>query len=100
MTRRTGFGAEPPKISEVSFDGRWPLKRPCRRYAGTAQWGGYLPLAFGVSTVRYPILERTFDYVSTVQSVTDETCQILTFTAHEVVSRLPSRLRALTPASA
>jgi hypothetical protein len=36
--------------------------------------GGYLPLAPGVSTVRYPIPQRTFKYVATVQSVTDETC--------------------------
>ena len=50
--------------------------------------GGYLPLATGVSTVRYPIPQRTFKYVATVQSVTDETCQILTFTAHEVVRRV------------
>jgi hypothetical protein len=35
--------------------------------------GGYLPLAPGVSTVRYPIPQRTFKYVATVQSVTDET---------------------------
>ena len=40
--------------------------------------GGYLPLAAGVSTVRYPIPQRTFKYVATVQSVTDETCQLLT----------------------
>jgi hypothetical protein len=37
--------------------------------------GGYLPLAPGVSSVRYPIRQRTFKYVATVQSVTDETCQ-------------------------
>ena len=37
--------------------------------------GGYLPLAPGVSTVRYPIPQRTFKYVATVQSVTDETWQ-------------------------
>ena len=37
--------------------------------------GGYLPLAPGVSTVRYPIPQRTFKYVATVQSLTDETCQ-------------------------
>ena len=36
--------------------------------------GGYLLLAPGVSTVRYPIPQRTFKYVATVQSVTDETC--------------------------
>jgi hypothetical protein len=41
--------------------------------------GGYLPLATGVSTVRYPIPQRTFKYVATVQSVTDETCQNLAF---------------------
>ena len=53
-----------------------------------AEKGGYLPLATGVSTVRYPIPQRTLKYVATVQSVTDETCQILTFTAHEVVRRV------------
>jgi len=37
--------------------------------------GGYLPLAPGVSTVRYPIPERIFDYVSTAQSATAGTCQ-------------------------
>jgi hypothetical protein len=37
--------------------------------------GGYLPLAPGVFTVRYPIPQRTFKYVATVQSVTDEACQ-------------------------
>ena len=47
---------------------------------GTSPVGGYLPLAPGVSTVRYPIPQRTFKYVATVQSVTDETCQELTFT--------------------
>ncbi len=36
----------------------------------TARLGGYLPLAPGVSTVRYPIPERIFDYVSTVRSAT------------------------------
>jgi hypothetical protein len=40
--------------------------------------GGYLPLAPGVSTVRYPIPERIFDYVSTVQSATAGTCHKLT----------------------
>jgi hypothetical protein len=40
--------------------------------------GGYLPLAPGVSTVRYPIPQRTFKYVATVQSLTDETCHLRT----------------------
>jgi hypothetical protein len=40
----------------------------------TAILGGYLPLAPGVSTVRYPIPQRSFNYVATVQSVTDVTC--------------------------
>jgi hypothetical protein len=44
--------------------------------------GGYLPLATGVSTVRYPIPQRTFKYVATVQSVTDETCQLQTYSPH------------------
>jgi hypothetical protein len=34
-------------------------------------------LAPGVSSVRYPIRQRTFKYVATVQNVTDETCQQL-----------------------
>jgi hypothetical protein len=37
--------------------------------------GGHLPLAAGFSTVRYPIPQRTFKYVATVQSVMDEICQ-------------------------
>jgi hypothetical protein len=52
-----------------------PLKGPCRRAQAPAELGGYLPLAPGVSTVRYPIPQRTFKYVATVQSLTDETCQ-------------------------
>jgi hypothetical protein len=38
------------------------------------QLGGSLPLAHGVFTVRYPIPERIFDYVSTVRSATAGTC--------------------------
>jgi hypothetical protein len=53
-----------------------------------SQLGGYLPLAPVVSTVRYPIPERIFDYVSAVQSATAGTC-------HEPTSALavqsPSR---------
>ena len=52
---------------------------------GRARWGfqqgradvrvGWIPaLANRVSTVRYPIPQRTFKYVPTVHSVTDETC--------------------------
>src|ERR1700730_15318677 len=52
-----------------------PLKRPSRCDRRTAQGVGYLPLPPGFSTVRYPIPQRTFKYVATVQSVTDETCQ-------------------------
>ena len=37
--------------------------------------GGYLPLAPGVSTDRYPIPQQTFKDTATVQSVTDEMCQ-------------------------
>jgi hypothetical protein len=43
--------------------------------------GGYLPLAPGISTLRYPIPQRTFKYAATVQSVTDETCQFRTLLA-------------------
>src|SRR5207248_4299386 len=54
--------------------------KPLRGHArdmceGGSAMGGYLPLAPGVSSVRYPIRERTFKYVATVQSVTDETYQ-------------------------
>ena len=41
----------------------------------SAVLGGYLPLAPGISTDRYPIPERIFDYVSTVRSATAGTCQ-------------------------
>jgi hypothetical protein len=58
-----------------------PLKRPCRRDRGTARSGGSLSLAPGVSTVRYPIPERIFDYVSTVRSATAGACRFRTFTA-------------------
>jgi hypothetical protein len=50
-----------------------------------AELGGYLPLAHGVSSVRYPIRQLT--YVGTVQSVTDETC-------HEPTSASAVLLRA------
>jgi hypothetical protein len=50
-----------------------------RRSQRTAEMGGYLPLAPGVSTVRCPIPQRTFKYVATVQSVTDDTCQKRSF---------------------
>jgi hypothetical protein len=40
--------------------------------------GGYLPLAFAASTVRYPIPERIFDYVSMVRSAMTGTCQLRT----------------------
>jgi hypothetical protein len=41
---------------------------------------GWIPaLGTGVSTVRYLIPQRTFKYVATVQSVTDETCHNRTF---------------------
>jgi hypothetical protein len=47
-----------------------------RNYVADTPWyprwgsarGGYLTLALGVSTVRYPIPERIFEYVSTVRS--------------------------------
>ena len=64
--------------------------------------GGYLPLAPGVSSVRYPIRQRTFEYVATVQSVTDETCQYRKFFTPRISStygresgRDPDRLREL-----
>ena len=48
--------------------------------------GGYLPLAPGVSTVRYPIPERIFDYVSTVRSATAGTCTIAALTRKEKIA--------------
>src|SRR5258708_6139413 len=53
-----------------------------------AAMGGYLPLAPGVSTVRYLIPERIFDYVSTVQSATAGTCHLRTFVA--ALENIPS----------
>jgi hypothetical protein len=58
----------------------WRVRRSQRR---PAAMGGYLPLAPGVSTVRYPIPERIFDYVSTVRSATAGTCQKRSFAARE-----------------
>jgi hypothetical protein len=51
-----------------------PLSGHCPSARSTASLGGYLLLAPGVSNIRYPIPQRTFKYVATVQSVTDETC--------------------------
>jgi len=56
-----------------------PHSGHCPTAAQTARPGGYLPLAPGVSTVRYPIPERIFDYVSSVRSATAGTCQFPTF---------------------
>jgi hypothetical protein len=65
-----------------------PHLRHSTAAARPSQLGGYLPLAPVVSTVRYPIPERIFDYVSAVQSATAGTC-------HEPTSALavqsPSR---------
>ena len=75
----------PPRVSSPRF---------CTKKAQSLKWpdfgaptthprspvGGYLPLAPGVSTVRYPIPERIFDYVSTVRSATAETCTIAALT--------------------
>src|SRR6266852_5825544 len=52
--------------------------------------GGFLPLAPGVSTVRYPIPERIFDYVCTVRSATAGTCHKLT----SLLCSLPRKLIA------
>src|SRR6266851_3386222 len=51
-----------------------------------ASAGGHLPLALAVSSVRYPIPERIFDYVCTVRSATAGTCHF----------RTPLNLRALS----
>jgi hypothetical protein len=50
-----------------------PHYGPSRQPRRSTESGGYLPLALGVSIVRYPISERIFDYVSMVRSATAET---------------------------
>jgi hypothetical protein len=71
-------------ITAVRHRQREPLFMPhtCHsRYPpGLAQMGGYLRLAPGVPPSD-PIPQRTFKYVATVQSVTDETCQQRTMRA-------------------
>ena len=57
-----------------------PLSCRSKVRGAASQKGGYLPLAPGVSSVRYPIRQRTFKYVATVKSETDETCQEPTLT--------------------
>jgi hypothetical protein len=52
--------------------------------SGSTQLGGSLSLAPGVSTVRYPIPERIFDYVSTVRSATAGTCHFRTHAPQQV----------------
>ena len=73
---REGPLTEPIAGTEPRPQERVLMPHTCRsRYPpGSAQLGGYLPLAPGVSAVRYPISQRTFQYVATVQAVTDETC--------------------------
>ena len=51
--------------------------------------GGYLPLAPAVSSVRYPIRQRTFKYVAMVQGVTDEMCQKRKLKSDARVNRSP-----------
>jgi hypothetical protein len=63
-----------------------PLSGHCRGPTRTARSGGYLPLAPGISDVRYPIPERIFDYVSTVRSATAGTCHNRTSLAAKFVN--------------
>jgi len=49
--------------------------RPSPRIIAGVRSGWIPALGNRVSTVRYPIPQRTFKYVATVHSVTDETCQ-------------------------
>ena len=49
-----------------------PLSCRSKVRGGTSQKGGYLPLETGVSAVRYPIPQRTFEYVATVHTVTGD----------------------------
>jgi hypothetical protein len=79
VAERRGQSRLTEPLADAQFQQRDPLFMPhigpSRRWFRTAQSGGYLPLAPGISTVRYPIPERIFDYVSTVRSATAGTCQ-------------------------
>jgi hypothetical protein len=82
-----------PKIVTSSSDthsGRVSAARGARdeprQLRRTAEMGGYLPLAPGISDVRYPIPERIFDYVSTVRSATAGTCHNRTSLAAKFVN--------------
>jgi hypothetical protein len=75
IPRTAGIGAS-RSLSVCIWNGSsCPIPVIARRHPDRLRWGGYLPLAPGVSTVRYPIPERIFDYVSTVRSATAGTCQ-------------------------
>jgi hypothetical protein len=59
-----------------SGDGRSRLPYlPFATSVGNGSVGWIPALGNRVSTVRYPVPQRTFKYVATVHSVTDETCQ-------------------------
>jgi hypothetical protein len=61
---------------------RWS-DRPANGFTG---WLPAVGTGFRASAIRS--VSGTFKYAATVQKVTDETCQIPTFTAHEVVRRV------------
>src|SRR3954469_25612151 len=65
-------GADRTMLMPLWHDGRCPITDLGSAREATARLGGYLPMAPGVSTIRYPIPERIFDYVSTVRSATAE----------------------------
>jgi len=65
-----------------------------------ATMGGYLPLAPGVSSVRYPIRQRTFKYVAAVQSVTERRAKMgprITCDGRAEADRHVRRLPGRTP---
>jgi hypothetical protein len=76
--RMAGIGALLPVLQASPGGKCCPIPVIARRHPDRLRWVGYLPLAPGVSNDRYPIRQRTFKYVATVQSVTDETCQLRT----------------------
>jgi hypothetical protein len=99
LINRQTFGDEDPEsnpgVASSNRRGfRMPLSCRSKVRGAAAQKGGYLPLALGVSIVRYPIPQRTFKYVAMVQSGTDETCQKLTAPKDDFKATILCSMRA------
>jgi hypothetical protein len=66
-----------------------PPKLPFQSRGSNVSDGWIPALGNRVSTVRYPIPQRTFKYVATVHSVTDETCHLRTFSHQPAAKKVP-----------